>query len=84
MSILCNALQPEVQCRMTGPDGMCFPQAMQSNAGPQPGDAFFSVSDALSQEKWLETAQVFRLAASIAARLTSRSISLACRAGERV
>src|SRR5260221_9142593 len=73
MAILCNAMQFKVQRRMPDPDGVRFRRANPSrpSAANRGGVAFrFGQNPSPLQEERFETAQLFGLAASIAARLT--------------
>jgi hypothetical protein len=86
MSILCNAMQFKVQCRMPDPDGVRFRRANPSTLRPQTAleqPVTRAKTPPLAGEGF-EAHQVFGFAASIAARLTIWPISLACSASARI
>src|SRR5258705_13660710 len=83
MSILCNAMQFKVRCRMPDPDRVRFRRANPASVRRDPGErSRFVVGQnpspigVLLGERF-ERPQLFGLAASIAARLTIWPISLA-------
>src|SRR6266403_4405553 len=82
MSILCNAMQFKVQCRMPDPDGVRFRRVNPSiPPAANPAKPLSGSGDTPpSLVEGFERPQLFGLAASIAARLTIWPISLACSA----
>src|SRR5258706_12385160 len=83
MSILCNAMQFKVRCRMPDPDRVRFRRANPGSVRRETERSRFAVGQNPSPYwgpfgEGFERPQLFGLAASIAARLTIWPISLAC------